>query len=238
MELAILYDNKAVSGSFLSGWGFSCLARRQVLFDTGEDFESLQHNLEALDVDISALDTVVLSHNHWDHTGGLEGLLRKMDGGVRVYGCSDTDSSLIKLVRSSGGEFIEGSEPEEISDGIYTTGQIRGSYKESAIMEQSMVIETGERIAVVTGCSHPGIVNIIERVKEIFPEERVTLVLGGFHLKDKSPGMVYSIAERMKELGVEKAAPAHCTGDGAIDIFREIYGQDFISAGAGKVMEV
>ncbi len=238
MELAVAYDNSPAADSFLSGWGFACLADGRVLFDTGEDYPPLRKNIRLMNRDLASLESMVLSHRHWDHTGGLEGVLREIDSEIKVYGCSDTDSSLKRMIDRYGGQFIEADGLQEVSEGIYSTGQIEGEHKRSPIMEQSMAVRAGEGIAVVTGCSHPGIVNIIKRVKELFPGERILLALGGFHLGGAGREEIFSIVRRLSELGVEKIAPAHCSGEEAKMIFKEVYGGDYLSAGAGRILEV
>lgn len=238
MEFAILYDNTVAGDNFEAGWGFSCLAGNKVLFDTGEDYPPLRKNIGLMKKDLSGLESVVLSHRHWDHTGGLEGLLRELGSEINVYGCSDTENSLKRIIDRYGSHFIEAEGLREVSSGIYSTGQIEGNYKNSSMLEQSLVVRAGEGLAVVTGCSHPGIVNIIRRVGELFPGESILLVVGGFHLGVAGREEIFSIARKLREMGVEKVAPAHCTGEGAIRIFEEVYGENFISAGAGKVLEV
>jgi 7,8-dihydropterin-6-yl-methyl-4-(beta-D-ribofuranosyl)aminobenzene 5'-phosphate synthase len=81
-------------------------------------------------------------------------------------------------------------------------------------------------------------VEVIERAKDLFPGERITMALGGFHLKDSSEDVIYSIAGRFRELGVEKVAPAHCSGEEGMNIFSEVFKGSYISAGAGKSLEV
>ena len=77
MRLKILYDNESEEG-FISGWGFSCLietGKRTILFDTGWDGNILLHNMDKLGVIREEIDTIVISHEHWDHLGGLTYLL-------------------------------------------------------------------------------------------------------------------------------------------------------------------
>jgi 7,8-dihydropterin-6-yl-methyl-4-(beta-D-ribofuranosyl)aminobenzene 5'-phosphate synthase len=90
---------------------------------------------------------------------------------------------------------------------------------------------------VVTGCSHPGIVSIIERARQL-AGGRLLAVLGGFHLLDHTDQEVAAIVARFQELGVEKVGAAHCTGEEAIDAFRKAYGAGFIEMGAGRVVEL
>ena len=91
-------------------------------------------------------------------------------------------------------------------------------------------------LIVITGCSHPGIVTILERVKEFFPQEKIFAVLGGFHLLDKGKREIDYIIEKFKSLGVEKVGPTHCTGWEAIKAFQEAYGDNFLSLGAGATL--
>jgi 7,8-dihydropterin-6-yl-methyl-4-(beta-D-ribofuranosyl)aminobenzene 5'-phosphate synthase len=77
MRITIVYDNQAHPG-LKSDWGFSCLveAEERILFDTGPTGEELIFNMDRLGIQTRSISKVVVSHNHWDHTGGLETLLK------------------------------------------------------------------------------------------------------------------------------------------------------------------
>jgi 7,8-dihydropterin-6-yl-methyl-4-(beta-D-ribofuranosyl)aminobenzene 5'-phosphate synthase len=84
----------------------------------------------------------------------------------------------------------------------------------------------------MTGCGHPGVVTIVKKTQEMFPKRKVYLAIGGFH----HPPI--DVVKSLRELGVEKVAPSHCTGDQVIEAFRKEYREDFITYGVGKIVEV
>ncbi len=92
-------------------------------------------------------------------------------------------------------------------------------------------------LAVVTGCAHPGILEIVRRAKEI-GGDKIYLVLGGFHLDGAHEERIKKIITGFQRLEVRKVAPCHCTGDKAIALLHEAYGEDFIQNGVGQVTEI
>ncbi|MCK5492337.1 MAG: MBL fold metallo-hydrolase, partial [Candidatus Omnitrophica bacterium] len=141
-------------------------------------------------------------------------------------------------VREFQGKLIETEKFTKLSDNVFVTGEIAGNYKDSYIAEQALVVENKDDIIVITGCSHPGILRIMEKVNEKFPKKRIKLVFGGFHLMDKDKREVNIIAEKLKNMGVEKVGPTHCTGYDAQMIFKEYYGRKFISVKVGQIYNV
>ena len=137
------------------------------------------------------------------------------------------------MITNQGAEFVSVDRPRKISDFVYTTGELYGPPK-----EQSLIINSKKGLIVITGCAHPGVVNIVKKAKEIFPEEKVCLVLGGFHLGGVSDSKLKSIVSDFRKLGVEKVAPSHCSGDRCRELFKEEYKEDFIECGVGKIIEV
>ena len=79
MKITIVYDNNAEPG-LKADWGFSALIelnekREKILFDTGANSEILFYNLKKLNINPKDVDIIVISHRHWDHTGGLKEFL-------------------------------------------------------------------------------------------------------------------------------------------------------------------
>jgi 7,8-dihydropterin-6-yl-methyl-4-(beta-D-ribofuranosyl)aminobenzene 5'-phosphate synthase len=186
--------------------------------------------MSQLGLDPFDIDHVVLSHVHGDHTGGLEALLST---GIQpvVWVPRSFPMAFKERVRSMT-EIHEVSGPVTVTDGIHTTGELG-----SAIIEQSLVLESERGLVVITGCAHPGIVDIVARVKESHPGE-LYLVVGGFHLAGNSHTEVQQIAIQLKGLGVQKLAPCHCTGAEATRLLAEEWGADFVTCGVGRVIEV
>jgi 7,8-dihydropterin-6-yl-methyl-4-(beta-D-ribofuranosyl)aminobenzene 5'-phosphate synthase len=236
-EFKILADNHTVDKSLKICWGFSCLVNDKVLFDTGESGEILEFNMKKLNISPEKIEKIVISHDHFDHTGGLEAVLKR-NSNIRVYLLSDFSNELKKKIASLGGRVIENNEFIEIEEGIYTTGKIEGKYAGNPISEQAMVVKAKEGLIVVTGCSHPLITDIVERVKKKFPEDGIFMVLGGFHLLEKDMREVELIAEKIKKLGVEKVGPTHCTGEKSIQVFREKFGGNFVQIGVGAILKI
>ena len=197
-----------------------------VLFDTGGDAPTLLANMAELAIDPLAVDVVVLSHIHRDHTGGLAGLL---DTGAKpvVYVPAAFPASFKESVRART-ELVEVTEPTNIVPGVHTTGEVG-----SEIVEQALVVETGDGLVVVTGCAHPGITEMVQRAHEAWGRE-VVFVMGGFHLRSVSQEQIASIIVDLRQAGVQWVAPCHCTGDRAREMFAQAFGARHISTGVGR----
>lgn len=230
MRLATVYDNRTLDPNLASAWGFACLVGDDLLFDTGGDAGRLLSNMEGMGIDPMEIRTVVLSHAHGDHTGGLGGLLGT---GVRptVYAPRSFPRQFKADVRSLT-TLVEVDGPVEIRPGIHSTGGAG-----SAIVEQALAVETVDGLVVVTGCAHPGVVEMVRRAKEIIRAE-VALVVGGFHLGSASGRQIEHIVADFRDLGVRQVGPCHCTGDQAMRMFAEEYRGDFIQVGVGRMITV
>ena len=232
--ITIVFDNNAYDSELKTGWGFSCLVsldEKEILFDTGSDSPGLISNMEKLKIDPKKIDIVVLSHIHGDHAGGLFGLL-EIAHSIVVCAPQSFPESFKDRIRVYGAKLVNVSEQMQIFDSVYTTGEL-GTW----IKEQSLVVKTDKGVVVITGCAHPGIVNIVEWAKE-FTKDDVYLILGGFHLGDASNDEIKSVVASFRSLGVAKVAPCHCTGDRAIKAFKTEYKDNFIEAGVGKKIAV
>jgi 7,8-dihydropterin-6-yl-methyl-4-(beta-D-ribofuranosyl)aminobenzene 5'-phosphate synthase len=242
LTLTIVYDNNAydprpvlseVEG-LKTAWGFSCLIEYRgqvILFDTGGDSPTLLANMATLGIDPGEIEAVVLSHIHGDHTSGLSSLLPMAGDSLTVFVPQSFPARFKDAVRTRT-HLVEVREPREIGEEAYTTGELG-----TGIIEQSLAVRTDEGLVVVTGCAHPGIVEVVRKAKTL-SGDGVYLVLGGFHLGGKSRREIEGILSEFRRLGVRKVAPCHCTGEQAIKMFRQEYGEDFIQAGVGKVVRV
>ncbi len=233
MRITIVYDNYEYDPLLAGGWGFAALVEvrgHRILFDTGGDGEALLGNLALLDVDPLAVGTLVLSHEHRDHTGGLTALLAT--GATPTVYLPASFSPALKGRVASHTEVMEITAPREILPGVFSTGEMG-----AAIIEQALVVATPEGAVLITGCAHPGIVEMVRQGREIVPGE-IALVVGGFHLVEAGPPAVADIVAAFREMGVRQVAPTHCTGDAARDAFAREYRDDFLAAGVGRVIEV
>ena len=131
-----------------------------------------------------------------------------------------------------GAEIETVSGPRQLMDNVHSTGEMGW-----AIKEQALIVDTRKGLIVMTGCAHPKVADMAERAKT-YRDKNIYLLMGGFHLSGSSDAKIRSIIKRLKALGVEKVAPSHGTGDKAIQLFREAWGNDYIEGGLGAIIEV
>jgi 7,8-dihydropterin-6-yl-methyl-4-(beta-D-ribofuranosyl)aminobenzene 5'-phosphate synthase len=234
--VTIIYDNRAGAEGLKSAWGFACLVEgleKTILFDTGGSGPTLLENMAALGIEPRDIDVVVLSHAHWDHTGGLAAFL-DVHNAVTVYLLESFPDEIGDDSRSRGADVVRVSEPAELCPGATLSGEMVG---QGGIAEQSLFLSTDSGVAVVTGCAHPGIVSTVERAKETTGRD-VLVIIGGFHLFKHSDASIRRVVSRLQELEVRWAGPCHCSGDAAIQRFADAYGDAFLLCRAGSVIPV
>jgi 7,8-dihydropterin-6-yl-methyl-4-(beta-D-ribofuranosyl)aminobenzene 5'-phosphate synthase len=234
LRLTVLYDNYLHQAGTRADWGFSCLiegTEKIILFDTGTQPQILMHNVDTLGVDLKKVEQVVISHNHGDHTGGLPAVLER-NPNVTVFFPISFPAEFGRRVESLKAKARTVDKPVEICRGVYLTGEMGEEIK-----EQSLIVDTAKGLVIVTGCSHQGIVNILRRAREIL-DKPIHLVLGGFHLGNKSDAEMQEIIAAFRELKVEKCGATHCTGDAQIAMFKRAFGENYVPMGTGRRIEV
>ncbi|MFP4016422.1 MAG: MBL fold metallo-hydrolase [Halanaerobiales bacterium] len=242
MKLTILYDNEVYHGQeahhiqevsssqrryhykegLKAKWGFSCLLEvndYKLLFDTGGNGIILLQNMEKMNIDPGQIDSIFISHSHWDHMGGLSDLL-SINKGIDVF---LPESSWVKgsLLPESytdilkSGNIIPVSESQQIQENISSTGELAG-------IEQSLVVKTDRGIVVVVGCAHSGVDNIIKAAAEYGD---IYALIGGLH--------GFSDFSLLKN--IDLICPTHCTQYKDEIIYR--YPDKCISGGISRVIE-
>ncbi len=188
------------------------------------------HNFKAAGKDPQDVDMIILSHIHGDHTGGLAEFLESKTG-IDVYMPQSFPEEFKKEIENQGARPVLISDAKNIIDNVWSTGEMGRE-----IIEQSLVIQTPKGLVIITGCAHPGIEDIVAKAVEI-KDEPVLLVMGGFHLLRTGIDAVEVIAKEFKDQTVKYAAPTHCSGDGTIRVFQEVFGEQYLKLGTGKVIQ-
>lgn len=231
--ITIVYDNNPYEKGIETAWGFSCLIKgteKNILFDTGGDGSLLLRNMKALGIDPKGIDLIFLSHIHRDHVGGLWNVIER-NPKVIVFIPRSFPDDFKKEVKSHGITLIEVQRPMKLCKGVYSTGELG-----SDIKEQSLIVQDESELIVITGCAHPGIINVVNKVKELLKED-IFLLVGGFHLSGKNKNELKKIVSSLKKAGVRNVGPCHCTGNVAREILMQEYQKNFINVGVGRVIK-
>ncbi len=187
--VTVVYDNETLDKSLATDWGFAAVVKdsrdTMLLFDTGADGEILERNMRLLQMDPQDISVVVLSHWHWDHSGGLSRILERAPRATFFVPPGQQHGLPIRQTT------VVGQAPLQIAPGLYSTGTLSG-------IEQALVL-TGEKGAfTITGCAHPGVPAILAAASTL---GRPYGLLGGLH-GFADLGMLDSL---------DHVYPCHCT---------------------------
>lgn len=262
MKIYTLMENTARDASLHCEHGLSLYIEtgtRKLLFDAGQT-DAFAENSRNMGVDLSRVDTAVLSHGHYDHSGGLSAF-RALNPHAPVYASRYAFGAFY----NGTGKYI-GVDPglkdlpglvtvcgeQDLGDGITLyAGSIpvpRGieSYGLNVLRsgrpvaddfchEQYLLIRGGNRKVLFSGCSHRGILNIAEFF-------RPDVLVGGFHFMKLDPEgegseALEAAAQRLLELNCTFYT-GHCTGLTQFDFLKERMGDKLHYLAAGSVLEL
>ena len=240
---------------------------KRILFDTGNNAQIFEHNVKAAGVDLQKLDFVVMSHRHGDHMGGLAYLL-KVNPTVKiyapkersgVYGDDQPSSTWYRKDPSLPTEqrYYRGAPPEiihmgeawpnanfqlidkniEIVPGMYLIALVSDTPGTLEVHELSLAIRTPDGLVLVVGCSHPGVEHILREASAIDPH--INLLLGGLHQIQAPDAEVERIARVLHDqYKLDRIAPVHCTGEPEFAALKKTFGDHYLYAGVGSVVDL
>ncbi len=269
-RVTILYDAFSDNKAVTKDWGFSALVEhdgKRILFDTGNNPEIFEHNVKGLNVDLTKLDFVVISHRHTDLASGLKYLL-KINPDVTVYVPADgangfggaeippaffhPEPSLPAKMR-----YFEGAYPEhprlgklydtghfvlidkltEVAPGIFLVYTVSKIPRTIELPELTLAIKGPHGLILVDGCSHSGIEEILQAASAVDPHTHI--VFGGLHLVQTPVPDIDRLVDSLKNRWkLDKIAPGHCTGEPAFLRLQKAFGDDYLYAGAGARLEI
>lgn len=266
-QITVLYDAFGKAPAMRKDWGYAALVEyggKRILFDTGNNPDTLAQNAKAKGIDLAKLDFVVMSHRHGDHMGGLAYLLSvnpkvkiyAPKEGFGVYG-GDLPGTFFRKDASLPPEqrYYDGAPPEtmrfgaawpdasfqlvdrntEIAPGIHLISLVSDKPGTLELRELSLAIDTPDGLVIVVGCSHPGIDKIVEAASKINP--RIHLIAGGLHLVVAKDDEIDKIATTLRDTyKVGYVAPGHCTGEPTFAALRKAFGERYLYAGLGTTL--
>ena len=236
MRLKILAEGSTKLQRLVKHWGLSILIDTDILFDTFGKPNYVLKQLKRFKIDINKIKHIIISHDDWDHVTGLWKILER-NRDVTVYVCPHFKSEIKAKIKWYGSRIVEVEGVVKLSGNIYLSGELTGKRRDSSIPEQYLAIKTAKGIVVITGCAHPGIIEITQHAKAVF-NSNVRLLVGGFHLKDHTAKEAHDIILRLKALGVSQVIPFHCTGRIAQELFIKEFKRDCTVPSEGQVIEI
>ena len=248
---------------------------KNILVDVAQDSAALIENINRMQIAISCIDAVVLTHCHYDHTRGIAKILREIGGKdipviahpdiFRTHFISDPylrsigimDGDRREDIESSGGILYLAGNALEIIPGLISTGEVEritdfeevgmslftienGQVKGDLMKDDISVVANvrGKGLVIVTGCSHAGIVNIIQQSIKLTGTKKIHGIIGGFHLIEASEERIQKTALALKKFNPDWVYAGHCTGFRAQVELYNIFKEQFSPLHTGMIVEV
>ena len=211
VKVTILSDNEVAKKHMKAEWGFAALVetgKNAILFDTGATPVVLTDNMKELDISLSSVTEVFISHNHWDHVGGLQEILRQKN--LRTYVPYNWEGT------GTEKDIVRVKEAVEIHKSVYSTGTLGD-------IEQSLVIKTVKGTVIIAGCSHSGVKNILEAASVY---GKPYALIGGLHDFNE-----FKALEPLKYV-----CATHCTK--FRNEIKEMYPDKYLEGGSGRVIKI
>ena len=241
MKIRCLIENKETP-FFLYEHGLSLLIEvnnKKILFDTGKTSNFLS-NAKKLNIDLSDISYLVLSHAHYDHTGGVIDFIKNNNYNEKVYVGNNFLDNKYSLEDNN---YVYKGTPFKISE-LKTIEYVNDRYeldkditlfnnfkelnnfekisdkfyildkdykKDLFLDEVSLAINTDKGLIVIVGCSHAGICNIISEIEKR-TNKKIRGIIGGFHLSKESETYAKKVIEELKKYNLEFICPIHCSG--------------------------
>lgn len=234
VKITVLYDNRCDNCHLQEGWGFSALIEyngSKILFDTGGDVSAFSSNFEKMKLSYNEVSHLLFSHRHWDHIAGFKEIVKKVDKETALYVPKTFPWWLLKRAGSHLKKIKVVRSFEEIAPNIYSL-VLKGGFW---LYEQALILKTPKGLGIITGCAHPGIVQILKAAQDYLHSD-IYFVMGGFHQFSKPAKQSAEIVKQFQVLNVQKVAPCHCSGDHLIRQFQEAFGSNFSKIGTGTIL--
>ena len=266
MRIITLVENTCGREGCLAEHGLSVYIEtndHRILIDAGQT-DAIINNAAVVGIDLDTVDTVILSHGHYDHSGGILPfsavnshadiyMQRSADephyNGDRYIGI-DKDILSLPNVNLIDGDLriddelflfsgIHGERCRPQGNSKLTKMQDNEKVPDDFAHEQCLVISCDDEDLLISGCAHNGILNILDRYKEIFgrlPDR----VISGFHMMKKDGEHTAEEIATIRQTARELAATdtiyysGHCTGIPAFKIMKEIMGEKLIAMHSGE----
>lgn len=264
MKITVLAENTTKNPELIPEHGLSLFIQteqRRILFDMGQT-DAFAINAEKLGIDLSVVDAAVLSHGHYDHGGGIRTFLKK-NGSAPIYLSrrafgghyhgSEKYIGLDKnLMQSDRLHFVDDSLWIDERLALFSCNKemrvhptesfglevcIDGThYPEEFLHEQYLLIREGSRRILISGCSHKGILNIVDWF-------RPDVLVGGFHFMKLDPESEEGRAKLTNAAEELLRSPTmyytgHCTGETQFNYLKEIMGDRLAYLSTGCTIDV
>lgn len=268
IKTTILVNNYVVKAGLKGEHGWSVLVETptgSVLFDTGQSNLFLE-NAHNMGIDLTCLQKVVLSHGHYDHSGGLRDFLQLKPNTVVIAhpdvfkkrycvesGKDPREIGMPDNVLTYRKNFVVTRESTEVFPGCITTGEItrvksnqniinsffldpQGKSVDQIMDDQSLILETSHGVGVILGCCHAGLFNTLNRAFELTGKKSFCFVIGGMHLSNAPEKIIRQTVDALLEYGVKSVGAAHCTGYRGLLALKRLYPGEVFSCDVGTVV--